>query len=80
MTIYINRQGAKFNANSATELVEQLQHQESISSKNLQDFMNQMAKHCQIEDGVSIRTLAPEIFVADLIQNDYLSVIDVIDG
>lgn len=80
MTIYITRQGTKFNADSATELVEQLQHQEPISSPNLQDFMGQMAKRCQTEDGVSIRTLDPEIFVADLLQNDYLSVIDVIDG
>ncbi|OKH20103.1 hypothetical protein NIES593_20190 [Hydrococcus rivularis NIES-593] len=80
MTIYVTRQGTKFNADSATELVEQLQHQESISSNSLQDFMNQMAKRCQTEDGVAIRTLDPEIFIADLIQNDYLSVIDVIDG
>jgi hypothetical protein len=80
MTIYITRQGAKFKADSATELVEQLQHQEPISSQNLPDFMSQMAKRCQIEDGVSIRTLEPEIFVADLLQNDYLSVIDAIDG
>ena len=42
--------------------------------------MSQMAKRCQTEDGVSIRTLDPEIFVADLLQNDYLSVIDTIDG
>lgn len=80
MTIYITREGTKFNADSATELVEQLQHQEPISAHNIQDFMGQMAKHCQTKDGVSLRTLDPEIFVADLLQNDYLSVIDVIDG
>ncbi|MGK7872984.1 MAG: hypothetical protein AB4426_06640 [Xenococcaceae cyanobacterium] len=80
VTTYITRDGVKFTASSPAELIEQLQQEEPTPSENIQDFMNRVARRCQIEDNVSIRTTNSEIFVADLIQNDYVYVIDVIDG
>jgi hypothetical protein len=80
MTTYITRQGTKLTASSSVDLVEKLQRVESASTGELQDFMNQIARRCQTEEGVKIRTTPTDTFVGDLIQNDYLRVIDAIDG
>jgi hypothetical protein len=78
MAIYVTREGTKLTASSPTELVEQLFRHSP--TETLQDFMERMSRHFQAEDKITIRTDDPEIFIADLIQNDYLKVVDTIDG
>ena len=80
MTKYITQDGTKFTAKSATELVEQLRQKEPIASKNLQDFLKAVARRYQMKDNLLIRTTCPETLLADLIQHDYIRVIDSIDG
>jgi hypothetical protein len=80
MTTYITREGVKLSGDSAAELLEQLQQGGLIPSESFQEFMERAAKHLQKKHNIHIDTSNTESFIADLIQNDFLSVIDVIDG
>lgn len=80
MATYITREGIKLRGDSASELLAQLQQAELIPRESAQEFMERAARLFQVRDDVSIDTSSPENFIADLIQNDYLSVVDIIDG
>jgi hypothetical protein len=80
MTTYITREGVKLSGDSAAELLEQLQQAGLIPRESAAEFMERAARHFQIQDNVAINISDSESFIADLIQNDYLSVIDAIDG
>lgn len=80
MTTYITPAGIKLSGDSAVELLEQLQQAGLIPKESVPEFMERVARHFQLQDNISIDTSNPENFIADLIQNDYLSVIDIIDG
>jgi hypothetical protein len=80
MTTYITREGVKLSGDSAAELLEQLQQGGLIPPESAREFMERAAQHFQLQDNIRIDTSNSESFIADLIQNDYLSVIDVIDG
>ncbi|MDJ0719070.1 MAG: hypothetical protein QNJ54_33400 [Prochloraceae cyanobacterium] len=47
---------------------------------NIQDFLKTVAQGYQMKDNLLIRTTCPETFIADLIQYDYIRVIDPFDG
>ena len=79
MTTYITQKGIKFTAQSATELVEKMQQKEQQSAQKVQDFLNRVARRYQRQDNVFIRATCPETFIADLIQYDYIRVIDPLD-
>ena len=80
MTTYITPAGIRVSGDSAVELLEQLEQARLIPDESGPEFMERVAHYFQVEDNISIDTSNPENFIADLIQNDYLSVIDVIDG
>ena len=80
MTTYITPAGIKLNGDSALELLEQLQEAGLIPKESASEFMVRAAQHFQLQDNISLDTSNPEDFIADLIHNDYLSVIDMIDG
>lgn len=80
MTTYITRAGIKLSGDSAVELLEQLQQAELIPKESASEFMARAAQQFQLQDNIALDTSNAENFIADLIQNDYLSVIDLIDG
>jgi hypothetical protein len=80
MTIYITREGTKLTAEFPAELLEKLYQAEPVCTAMLQDIKNQVAAKSQSISQVEARATDPENCIANLIQNDYLSVIDPIDG
>ena len=74
MNVYITREGTKLTAEFPQELVEKLSQVEPVCGVLFEQFeekSNSQKKSQKINC---------EIFIAQLIQNDYLSVIDPIDG
>ncbi len=74
MTIYMTREGTKLTADVATELIEKLYQAEPAYSILLEQLKN------QANSQPKVNITKPENIVADLIQNDYLTVIDPVDG
>lgn len=80
MTIYITARGDKVIADSPIELVEKLRRLQGKTEETRRDFMNRFAREIGAIQGATILTTDPGTFIAELIQNDYLSVVDSIDG
>jgi hypothetical protein len=80
MTIYITTEGDKVIADSPMELVGKLQRLQGKIEETQRDFMNRLAKEIGAIQGVTIPITDPGTFIAELIHNDYLSVVDSIDG
>jgi hypothetical protein len=70
----MTREGTKLTADVATELIEKLYQAEPACSILLEQLKN------QANSQPKVNTTKPENIVADLIQNDYLTVIDPVDG
>ncbi|WP_375328711.1 hypothetical protein [Microcystis sp. BLCC-F210] len=80
MTIYVTREGDKLVADSPLELVEKLQQCQGKMTETRQEFMTRMAAQMVASQGVTIPITDAENFIAELIHNDFLSVVDSIDG
>jgi hypothetical protein len=80
MTIYVTREGDKLVADSPLELVEKLQQCQGRMTETRQEFMTRMAAEMVAIQGITVPITDPENFIAELIHNDFLSVVDSIDG
>ncbi len=80
MTIYVTREGDKLAADSPLELVEKLQQCQGRMTETRQEFMTRLAAQMVASQGVTVPITDPENFIAELIHNDFLSVVDSIDG
>ena len=80
MTIYVTREGDKLVADSPLELVEKLQQCQGRMTETRQDFMTRMAAQMVASQGVTVPITDPENFIAELIHNYFLSLVDSIDG
>lgn len=80
MTIYVTREGDKLVADSPLELVEKLQQCQGTMAETRQDFMTRMAAEMEATQGITVPITDLENFIAELIHNDFLSVVDSIDG
>lgn len=80
MTIYVTARGEQLFADSPVELVDQLQQLRGEKGETKQDFMDRIAREMAAIQGTIVHTADPATFIAELIQNDYLSVVDSIDG
>ncbi|NCR07519.1 hypothetical protein [Microcystis aeruginosa] len=80
MTIYVTREGDKLVADSPLELVEKLQQYQGRMAETREEFMTQMAAQMVATQGLTVPITDPENFIAELIHNDFLSVVDSIDG
>jgi hypothetical protein len=74
MAIYVTREGTKLTADVATELLEKLYQVEPNCCTLYEQFQN----HSNSQQ--ETKRVNSENFIAELIQNDYLSVIDPVDG
>ena len=74
MDIYITREGTKLTAEFPQELVEKLSQVEPVCGFLFKQFKEKSNSHQKSQK------INCESFVAELIQNDYLSVIDPVDG
>lgn len=74
MTVYVTREGTKLTAEFPRELLEKLYHAEPTCSDLFERFQNESNSQQKSQNTNS------ENFVAELIKNDYLSVIDPVDG
>ena len=74
MTVYVTCDGKKLTAEFPRELLEKLYYLEPSFSLLFEQFQNNSNSQ-QVSQNIN-----SENFVAELIQNDYLSVIDPIDG
>ena len=74
MSIYVTCEGTKLTAELPQELREQLTQAEPVYGRLWSKFKNQ-SNHPQTS-----QNLNSDQFIAELIQNDYLSVIDPVDG
>ncbi|TRV48847.1 MAG: hypothetical protein EWV53_19465 [Microcystis panniformis Mp_MB_F_20051200_S9] len=80
MTIYVTREGDKLVADSPLELVEKLQQYQGRMAETREEFMTRMAAQMVATQGLTVPITDPENFIAELIHNDFLSVVDSIDG
>jgi hypothetical protein len=80
MTIYVTREGDKLVADCPLELVEKLQQCQGRMTETRQEFMTRMAAQMVATKALLFLSPDPENFIAELIHNDFLSVVDSIDG
>jgi hypothetical protein len=74
MTIYVTHEGTKLTAEFPRELLEKLYQVEPNCGILFEQFKNKSNSQ------TSSQKINSENFIAELIQNDYLSVIDPVDG
>ena len=74
MDIYITREGTKLTAEFPQELAEKLSQVEPVYGFLFKQFQEKSNDHKKSQK------INCESFIAELIQSDYLSVIDPIDG
>ena len=74
MSIYVTCEGTKLTAELPEELLAKLEQVEPTYGSLWEKFTS-LSNHSQTSPSIN-----PENFIADLIQNDYLSVIDPVDG
>lgn len=79
MTIYMTREGTKLTADIPTELIEKLYQAEPNCFKMFNND-DKVIENESLSSLLKFTKLDSANFIAELIQNDYLSVIDPIDG
>lgn len=68
--------GDSITLESATQLVEIMRQDSHSPSQSIKDFMSQVAHRCKIQNGATVRTESPELFVIDLLEFEFLEEID----
>ena len=66
--------GGQIEASSSLELVEamRLQDQAWVPSVSIEDYMEDMAQRCKIQNGTAVSTDSVDVFLIDLIAGGFL--------
>ena len=73
MTVYIFNGGGFVTASTPTEFVEKMRESSLFGrSDDTQEFMDQVAHRCYLDRHAEIRLDNAEVFLSDLISNDFV--------
>lgn len=73
MKIYKIKGAGFVTATNPQELVEILNNTSMFGyRKRIEDFMKETSKACRIQNGSKIRATSPDVFVKDLLHNNFL--------
>lgn len=77
MTTYEMLGGGRISAETTEQVVKILNRNSLFGfRKYFHDFMLDTAKACKLQKGCEIRTQNTEVFVEDLLENEFLKIVD----
>ena len=68
--------GSTITLEAATALVETMQHGSRTPSNSIEDFMQQVAHRCHLQNGAIVQSTDPQVFVNDLLRLGFLTVVE----
>lgn len=69
--------GSTITPESATALVKAMRQDSHTASQSLEEFMQQVAHRCNLQNGSIVQTSDPQVFVNDLLRLGFLSAVEV---
>ncbi|GEM_PF-1194712 len=68
--------GSTITLEAATALVETMRHGSHTPSQSLEEFMQQVAHRCNLQNGSIVKTDDAEVFAKDLLRLGFLTAVE----